>query len=106
MEVIVRWHVFCVLKTEAYTYYGTNMDNVDHLNYATNHKTSEIMVLAARFAGQMALRLIHDHLLSLDVNRYSPVLLKAVSQVYKRIGQLSRVGLELLMLLLGHVLIF
>lgn len=106
MEVIVRWHVFCVLKTEAYTYYGTNMDNVDHLNYATNHKTSEITVLAAQFAGQMALRLIHDHLLSLDVNRYSPVLLKAVSQVYKRIGQLSRVGLELLMLLLGHVFIF
>lgn len=41
----------------------------------------------------MALRLIHDHLLKLDVSRYCGVLTKAVVGVYKRIGQLSQVGL-------------
>ncbi|TKS87474.1 Transferrin receptor protein 1 [Collichthys lucidus] len=87
----VSFH-FITPNTEAYTYYGTNMDNMDHLNYATSHHTSEITALAAQFAGKMALRLIHDHLLNLDVNRYSPVVLKAAGQVYKRIGQLSRSG--------------
>ncbi|XP_041817585.1 transferrin receptor 1b [Chelmon rostratus] len=79
-------------NTEAYTYYGTNLDSKDHLNYETNHHTSEVTAVAAQFAGQMALRLIHDHLLSLDVSRYSSVLTKAVVQVYKRINQLSQSG--------------
>ncbi|KAA8580562.1 hypothetical protein FQN60_013520 [Etheostoma spectabile] len=53
-------------NTEAYTYYGTILDNKEHLNYATSHRTSEMVASAAQFAGQMALRLVHDHLLSLD----------------------------------------
>ncbi len=81
------------LKTEAYTYYGTNLDNMDHLNYETNHHTSEMTAVAAQFAGQMALRLAHNHLLSLDVSRYSSVLTGAVCRVYRRIIQLSKVGL-------------
>ncbi|XP_032359329.1 transferrin receptor 1b [Etheostoma spectabile] len=79
-------------NTEAYTYYGTILDNKEHLNYATSHRTSEMVASAAQFAGQMALRLVHDHLLSLDVGRYSSVLTKAVSRVYKRINQLSQSG--------------
>uniref|UniRef100_A0A8D0D6X8 Transferrin receptor 1b n=1 Tax=Sander lucioperca TaxID=283035 RepID=A0A8D0D6X8_SANLU len=65
-------------NTEAYSYYGTNLDDVDRLNYATGHLTSETVAAAAQFAGQMALRLVHDHLLSLDVGRYSSVITKAV----------------------------
>ncbi|KAF1373226.1 hypothetical protein PFLUV_G00258180 [Perca fluviatilis] len=79
-------------NTEAYSYYGTNLDNMDHLNYATGHHTSEMVAVAAQFAGQMALRLVHDHLLSLDVGRYSSVLTKAVVRVYKRVNQLSQSG--------------
>ncbi|XP_076617818.1 transferrin receptor 1b [Chaetodon auriga] len=79
-------------NTEAYTYYGTNLDSKDHLNYETNYHTSEMTVVAAQLAGQMALRLIHDHLLSLDVSRYSSVLTKAVSRVYRRVSQLSQSG--------------
>uniref|UniRef100_A0A8C9ZBH7 Transferrin receptor 1b n=1 Tax=Sander lucioperca TaxID=283035 RepID=A0A8C9ZBH7_SANLU len=63
-------------NTEAYSYYGTNLDDVDRLNYATGHLTSETVAAAAQFAGQMALRLVHDHLLSLDVGRYSSVITK------------------------------
>ncbi|XP_070842116.1 transferrin receptor 1b [Chaetodon trifascialis] len=79
-------------NTETYTYYGTNLDSKDHLDYETNHHTSEMTVVAAQFAGQMALRLIHDHLLSLNVSPYSSVLSKAVSRVYKRVSQLSQSG--------------
>lgn len=80
------------LKTETYTYYGTNLDSMDHLNYQTNHHTSEMTAVAAQFAGQMALRLAHDHLLSLDVSRYGSIITQAVSQVRRRIFQLSQVG--------------
>lgn len=66
---------------------------MDHLAYQTNHRTGEMAALAAQFAGQMALRLVHDHLLRLDVGRYSNVLTKAVMRAYRRVQQLTKVGL-------------
>uniref|UniRef100_A0A1A8PMU5 Transferrin receptor (p90, CD71) n=2 Tax=Nothobranchius rachovii TaxID=451742 RepID=A0A1A8PMU5_9TELE len=82
---------FVSVDTEAYPYYGTNLDNMDHLNYQTNQHTSEITATAAKFAGQMALRLVHDHRLFLDVSRYDG-LSTAVRQIYKRVIQLSQSG--------------
>ncbi|XP_075936537.1 transferrin receptor 1b [Anarhichas minor] len=79
-------------NTESYTYYGTNLDTMDHLDYQTNHHTSDMAAVAAQFAGQMALRLVHDHLLRLDVSRYSGVVTKAVVRVYRRINQLLQSG--------------
>uniref|UniRef100_A0A671X6Y4 Transferrin receptor 1b n=1 Tax=Sparus aurata TaxID=8175 RepID=A0A671X6Y4_SPAAU len=79
---------FHFISPNAYTYYGTNLDSMDHLNYQTNHHTSEMTAVAAQFAGQMALRLIHDRLLNLDVSRYSSVVTSAVG----RSGQLKEVN--------------
>ncbi|XP_051266910.1 transferrin receptor 1b [Dicentrarchus labrax] len=79
-------------NSETYAYYGTSLDNKDHLNYQTNHRTSEVTAVAAQFAGQMALRLIHDHVLNLDVGRYTREISKAVVPVYKRVSQLSQSG--------------
>lgn len=87
------------LQAETYAYYGTSLDNVEHLNYQTSHKTSEMVAAAAQFAGQMALRLVHDHLVSLDVNRYSNVITMAVGRVYKRVYQLSQVSVCLTLFL-------
>ncbi|KAM9337153.1 transferrin receptor 1b [Symphorus nematophorus] len=87
----VSFH-FISPNMEAYTYYGTDLDNKDHLNYQTAHRTSEITVLAAQFAGRMALRLVHDHLISLDVGRYSILITRAVGRLNNRIGQLSQSG--------------
>lgn len=81
-------------KIEAYPYYGTDLDNKNNLNFQTNRRTSEMAAVAAQFAGQMALRLVHDHRLSLDVSRYSSVLAKGVAKVYRHINQLSQVGLS------------
>uniref|UniRef100_A0A3Q4GG68 Transferrin receptor 1b n=1 Tax=Neolamprologus brichardi TaxID=32507 RepID=A0A3Q4GG68_NEOBR len=86
----VSFH-FIKPNSEVYTYYGTQLDTVDQLNYETNNQTNEITAIAAQFAGQMALHLVHDHLLSLDVNRYSKTLTKAVGGVYKHIRLLSQV---------------
>ncbi|XP_006799285.1 transferrin receptor 1b [Neolamprologus brichardi] len=85
----VSFH-FIKPNSEVYTYYGTQLDTVDQLNYETNNQTNEITAIAAQFAGQMALHLVHDHLLSLDVNRYSKTLTKAVGGVYKHIRLLSQ----------------
>uniref|UniRef100_A0A671X733 Transferrin receptor 1b n=1 Tax=Sparus aurata TaxID=8175 RepID=A0A671X733_SPAAU len=82
---------FHFISPNAYTYYGTNLDSMDHLNYQTNHHTSEMTAVAAQFAGQMALRLIHDRLLNLDVSRYSSVVTSAVGRVNGRISQLKQV---------------
>nr|XP_040022878.1 transferrin receptor 1b isoform X1 [Gasterosteus aculeatus aculeatus] len=87
----VSFH-FISPNTEAYMYYGTDLDHKDHLDYQTNHRTSEMAATAAQFAGQMALRLVHDRLLRLDVSRYNGVLTKAVAQIYKRINQLLKSG--------------
>uniref|UniRef100_A0A3B4EWN2 Transferrin receptor protein 1-like n=1 Tax=Pundamilia nyererei TaxID=303518 RepID=A0A3B4EWN2_9CICH len=86
---------FHFIKPNVYTYYGTQLDTMDQLNYETNNQTNEITAIAAQFAGQMALHLVHDHLLSLDVNRYSKTLTKAVAGVYKHIRLLSQVGVFL-----------
>lgn len=76
---------------------------MDHLNYQTNHRTSEMTAVAAQFAGQMALRLVHDHMLSLDVSRYRGVLNKAVAKVFRHINQLLQVHLPLF-LCIRHVI--
>ncbi|KAK2859700.1 hypothetical protein Q5P01_004320 [Channa striata] len=83
---------FITPNTESYTFYGTSLDNMDHLDYQTNHHTSEMAAAAAQFAGRMAIRLVHDHLLSLDVSRYGSILTKAVARVYRHINQLLQSG--------------
>ncbi|XP_047468060.1 transferrin receptor 1b [Mugil cephalus] len=87
----VSFH-FTSSKSDYYAYYGTSLDDSDHLNYRTSQRTSEVVAAAAQFAGQMALRLVHNHLLSLDVSRYGNVLTKAVAKVYARVSQLSQSG--------------
>ncbi|XP_068199728.1 transferrin receptor 1b [Antennarius striatus] len=83
---------FITPNTEAYTYYGTDLDSKDHLDYKTNHRTNEMTALAAQFAGSMALRLVHDRLLRLDVRRYSIELSRGVGQVYQHVRQHIQAG--------------
>ncbi|XP_023181873.1 transferrin receptor protein 1-like isoform X1 [Xiphophorus maculatus] len=83
---------FIQSNSESYPYYGTSLDNMDHLNYRTSQRTSNVTATAAQFAGLMTLRLVHDHLLGLDVSRYYGPITKAVVQVYKRVNQLTQSG--------------
>lgn len=97
LHIVLRFPHFLSRQTEAYTYYSTKLDNVDHLNYETGQRTSKVTALAAQFAGQMALRLTHDRLIRLDVTRYGSDITDTVTQVYRRILQLSSVGLRSLL---------
>uniref|UniRef100_A0A3Q1F2Y6 Transferrin receptor 1b n=1 Tax=Acanthochromis polyacanthus TaxID=80966 RepID=A0A3Q1F2Y6_9TELE len=85
----VSFH-FISSNSESYMYYGTNLDNRDNFSYQTNHRSGEMVAAAAQFAGQMALRLVHDHLLSLDVSSYKRLLTKTVKGVSNQVKQLSQ----------------
>uniref|UniRef100_A0A3B5M9X3 Transferrin receptor 1b n=1 Tax=Xiphophorus couchianus TaxID=32473 RepID=A0A3B5M9X3_9TELE len=82
---------FHFIQSNSYPYYGTGLDNMDHLNYRTSQRTSNVTATAAQFAGLMTLRLVHDHLLGLDVSRYYGPITKAVVQVYKRVNHVHAV---------------
>uniref|UniRef100_A0A672T0W3 Transferrin receptor protein 1-like n=2 Tax=Sinocyclocheilus grahami TaxID=75366 RepID=A0A672T0W3_SINGR len=68
---------------------GTNMDEKKHLDCITDQKVVELSVLAAQVAGQMALRLVHDHILKLDVTKYSDVIARHVSAITQRVDTLK-----------------
>ncbi|XP_028290573.1 transferrin receptor 1b [Gouania willdenowi] len=84
----VSFH-FISPNKEFYTYYNTDLDNMEHLQFQTDQSVAQMASVAAQFAARMSLRLIHDHLLSFDVSRYKGVITKAVVQVYRRVNQLS-----------------
>lgn len=84
--------VFRKKKTESYTYYGTNLDSRDHLNYNTNQGTSKMTARAAQLAGLMALRLTYTQVLEVDMNHFRSVVGAAVGHVYKHILRLTQVG--------------
>ncbi|XP_041751508.2 transferrin receptor protein 1 [Coregonus clupeaformis] len=55
---------------EEYPYFGTLQDTREKLYGATSNQAAKLAVSAGEFAGKMALRLVHDHLLRLDVEQY------------------------------------
>ncbi|XP_059380819.1 transferrin receptor protein 1-like [Carassius carassius] len=67
----------------------TSLDEEEHLNRITEQKVVELSVKAAQVAGQMALRLIHDHIIKLDVSKYSDVIADHVSRIIQRVDTLK-----------------
>lgn len=83
---------FTSTKNEEYPYYNTLLDNKDHLDYECGQQTAALTATAAQFAGQIALRLVHDHLLLLDVTRYKTLIARNIYRVNNRINELSKSG--------------
>uniref|UniRef100_A0A8C9TFL3 Transferrin receptor protein 1 n=1 Tax=Scleropages formosus TaxID=113540 RepID=A0A8C9TFL3_SCLFO len=54
-----------------YQYFGTLEDTRQKLEYIMSTRTTQFAMAAAQVAGHMALRLVHDHLLRLDVSKYN-----------------------------------
>uniref|UniRef100_A0A8C1FSJ7 Transferrin receptor 1b n=1 Tax=Cyprinus carpio carpio TaxID=630221 RepID=A0A8C1FSJ7_CYPCA len=70
-------------------YFGPILDDKAHLDSLTNKKVVELSVLAAQVAGQMALRLVHDHILRLDVTKYSDVITNHVNAIIQHVDALK-----------------
>ncbi|XP_059199992.1 transferrin receptor 1a isoform X2 [Centropristis striata] len=64
-----------------YQYSGTMLDDRAKLNIATGNQVPQLAAVAARFAAHIALRLVHDHLLRMDVMKYAKILSSHVGQI-------------------------
>uniref|UniRef100_A0A673MID7 Transferrin receptor protein 1-like n=1 Tax=Sinocyclocheilus rhinocerous TaxID=307959 RepID=A0A673MID7_9TELE len=80
---------FSFISSSDKQFLGTNMDEKKHLDRITDQKVVELSVLAAQVAGQMALRLVHDHILKLDVSKYSDVIARHVSAITQRVDKIE-----------------
>uniref|UniRef100_A0A674MRC0 Transferrin receptor protein 1 n=1 Tax=Takifugu rubripes TaxID=31033 RepID=A0A674MRC0_TAKRU len=68
-----------------YPYFGTMLDTRDKLNTATSNQVPQLAEVVTRFAGHMALRLVHDHLLKVDLAKYDRMIRGTVSQIYQKL---------------------
>ncbi|KAM9322781.1 transferrin receptor protein 1-like [Pholidichthys leucotaenia] len=64
-----------------YQYFGTTLDNRENLNTITSSQVPQLAIAAGRFAGHIALRLVHDHLLQMDVQKYGEVIRSHVVKI-------------------------
>nr|XP_019961267.1 PREDICTED: transferrin receptor protein 1 [Paralichthys olivaceus] len=82
--------------SEVYQYFGTMLDTQEKLNLATTNQVPQLAEVAARFAGHIALRLVHDHLLQMDLLKYSRSILFQVSQIKVKVGNIQRMKPQVL----------
>ncbi|XP_023660017.1 transferrin receptor protein 1-like [Paramormyrops kingsleyae] len=73
-----------------YPYFGTLSDTQDNLDFATVRQLTALTASAAQVAGTMMLRLVHDHLLRLDVEHYKAILRRNVIPIKQQLDQLAK----------------
>ncbi|XP_032421763.1 transferrin receptor protein 1 [Xiphophorus hellerii] len=79
-----------------YKYFGTMQDTADNLNAATSSQVPQLAETAGRFAGHVALRLVHDHLLQMDVMKYYKVVRSYVTKINGRVKEVLQMRPQLL----------
>lgn len=75
-------------------YLGTKMDTRENLNTATSNQVPQLAETVTRFAGHMVLRLVHDHLLRVDLTKYDKIIRSSVSRINSKIKDIKRVSLR------------
>ncbi|KAM8849246.1 transferrin receptor 1a [Spinachia spinachia] len=73
-----------------YPYFGTELDTREKLNVATGNRVPRLAETAARFAGHMVLRLVHDHLLRMDVMKYNNIIRTHVVQINNQVYSVKK----------------
>ncbi|XP_029582339.1 transferrin receptor protein 1 [Salmo trutta] len=84
-----------------YPYLGTLDDTRDKLYGATSNQVAKLAVSAGQFAGKIALRLVHDHLLHLDVEKYIRQIRTHVVAINSKIQKLQSMQPQVLPKLLS-----
>uniref|UniRef100_A0A8C5GRA9 Transferrin receptor protein 1 n=1 Tax=Gouania willdenowi TaxID=441366 RepID=A0A8C5GRA9_GOUWI len=64
-----------------YMYLNTKHDTREKLNFVTDRRVPQLAEQGGRFAGHIVLRLIHDHLLQMDLMKYDKIIRSQVSQI-------------------------
>ncbi|XP_072220505.1 transferrin receptor 1a isoform X2 [Leuresthes tenuis] len=72
-----------------YPYFGTMLDTREKLNTATSGQVPQLAEKAGRFAGHIVLRLVHDHLLQMDLKKYDNILRTQVAKINRKVNLLQ-----------------
>ncbi|XP_041848167.1 transferrin receptor protein 1-like [Melanotaenia boesemani] len=78
-----------------YKYFGTMLDTKDKLNAATSTQVPQLAETAGRFAGHIALRLVHDHLLQMDLKKYDNVIRSHVVKIKGKVNNVQQMQPQL-----------
>lgn len=70
------------------------MDTRENLNRATSNQVPQLAETVTRFAGLMALRLVHDHLLRVDLTKYDKIIHLAVRNINLKVTEIKTVSVE------------
>lgn len=77
------------------------LDTRQKLNTATANQVPQLAEAVTRFAGHIALRLVHDHLLRMDLMKYDKIIRTHVAQINMKVKAVQRVSVQLFSCLLG-----
>ncbi|XP_068587656.1 transferrin receptor protein 1-like [Cebidichthys violaceus] len=76
-----------------YMYSGTTLDTRQNLNMVTSNQVTQLAEMATRFAGHIVLRLVHDHLLRLDVMKYNNIIRSEVVKINSKVNAVKAMKL-------------
>ncbi|XP_030607287.1 transferrin receptor protein 1-like isoform X2 [Archocentrus centrarchus] len=79
-----------------YSYFGTMLDTRENLNSVTASQVPQLAVKAGQFAGHIALRLVHDHLLQMDLKKYDQLIRSHVVKINTKVKAVQRMQPQLL----------
>ncbi|XP_068196117.1 transferrin receptor protein 1-like isoform X2 [Antennarius striatus] len=82
-----------------YPYFGTMQDTREKLNAATSNQVPQLAQAAARFAGHVVLRLVHDRLLRIDVTKYHWIITSQVAKVNAKVNEIRRLCRRLVLVI-------
>ncbi|KAG9278787.1 transferrin receptor protein 1-like [Astyanax mexicanus] len=75
-----------------YPFFGTMLDTKQNLDIKVSYSLSALVKTAGEIAGQMALRLVHDHLIRLNVEKYTSILRSNVALINREVIGLQASG--------------
>ncbi|KAM8727995.1 transferrin receptor protein 1-like [Acanthopagrus schlegelii] len=79
-----------------YPFFGTMLDTREKLNSLTSNDVARLAEIASQFAGHIALRLVHDHVLGMNLTRYNDMIRTHVYQINNRVKDVRRMQPQLL----------
>ncbi|XP_030220259.1 transferrin receptor protein 1 [Gadus morhua] len=76
--------------TSDYPYLDTPLDTKEQLSKATSYQVTKLALDAAQVAGQMTLRLVHDYLLSFDLQGYDQLITVYTADITRKVLMLQK----------------
>uniref|UniRef100_A0A671UJZ2 Transferrin receptor protein 1 n=1 Tax=Sparus aurata TaxID=8175 RepID=A0A671UJZ2_SPAAU len=79
-----------------YPFFGTMLDTPDRLKSLTSGDVTRLAEIASQFTGHIALRLVHHHVLGMNLTRYNDMIRTHVFRINKRLKDVRRMQPQLL----------